>query len=140
MANYYATTRSNYFRVKDAEAFKVWCSELNLEFWTEQFPEHPGDTFYAISAGSGDGGWPSTRWGEDEDPIDIDMETEIPKHLDPRDVAILLEVGNEKLRYVTGYAIAIHAEKPPVYVNISSIVDKAREEFGADVNITAAQY
>jgi len=31
MANYYATARSNYFKVKDADAFKAWCLRSSLE-------------------------------------------------------------------------------------------------------------
>lgn len=33
MADYYATTRSNYFRVKDAATFTAWCDEWNLSYW-----------------------------------------------------------------------------------------------------------
>ena len=52
MANYCATTRSNYFRVKDAAAFEAWCNERNLDFWTKPIDDH-GD-FYAVSADTGD--------------------------------------------------------------------------------------
>ena len=31
MANYYATARSNYFKVKDLEAFREWCRSLEIE-------------------------------------------------------------------------------------------------------------
>ena len=31
MANYYATARSSYFKVKDMEAFKNWCRSLDIE-------------------------------------------------------------------------------------------------------------
>jgi hypothetical protein len=41
MANYEATTRTNYFRVKDAAKFKRWCTKRGLEFWSAQ-PGAPG--------------------------------------------------------------------------------------------------
>jgi hypothetical protein len=142
MANYYAATRSNYFRVKDAAGFEKMCGDLHLEFWTKTFAEHPGDTFYAISADTGDcGGWPSSRLDEATDEYaDTDIESELSEHLDPRDVAILLETGSEKLRYLVGHAVAVHATKPSVYVTISSIIDLARQAFGPEAVITEAQY
>lgn len=143
MANYYASARSNYFRVKDEAAFKAWCDELNLQWWTrENIPGHPGETFYAISAESGDcNGWPSSRFDPDtDDHVEMDMESELPDHLDPRDVAVLMEVGSEKLRYLVGTAVAIHATKPPVYLNLASILEKAHDEFGDEVTITEPNY
>jgi len=144
MANYYASARSNYFRVKNEAAFKDWCNKVNLDWWTrDNLPGHPGETFYAISpAHPGDcDGWPSTRLDDEEcEEIDIDMETELPQHLDPRDVAVLMEVGAEKLRYLTGYAVAIHATKPAVYLSLSSITELARNQFGDDVTITDPLY
>lgn len=138
MANYYATTRSNYFRVKDAQGFERMCAELRLDYWTKAFAEHPGDIFYAIS-NTGDGsGWPDRMAENDDDAEDI--EVVLTEHLDPRDVAILLEVGSEKLRYLVGYAVAIHATKPSVHLNISMIADKAREAFGDEVTITDPVY
>ena len=66
MANYCATTRSNYFRVKDAAAFEAWCNERNLDFWTKPIDDH-GD-FYAVSADTGDcNGWPSDDFDADDE-------------------------------------------------------------------------
>jgi hypothetical protein len=35
MANYYATTRSNYFKVKDPEAFNASAKRRCLEAWNQ---------------------------------------------------------------------------------------------------------
>jgi len=36
MANYYATSRSNYFKVKDNEKFKEFCGEIGVEMITQE--------------------------------------------------------------------------------------------------------
>lgn len=142
MANYYATTRSNYFRVRVPGEFEVLCEGMGLEYWTKISPEHPDDVFYAIASADPDGaGWPSAYWSDDvEDFIDFDVETFVQQHIDPRDVAILLEVGHEKLRYLHGYAVAVAAAGAPVSINLTSIVDLARAAFGDAVGITLPQY
>lgn len=143
MANYYATTRSNYFRVKDTAAFEAWCADNSLEHWTDT---KDGDTYHAISADTGDsGGWPSQRYEEDDDGagdyVDINFDAELADFLDPRDVAILLEVGSEKLRYLVGVAVAIHPDGRTHHLNIGSIYDEARKAFKDDaIQITDAMY
>ena len=52
MANYTATTRSNYFRVKNAAAFEDWCKSRSLQFW-----QHTRDGLgrcYGVTADTGD--------------------------------------------------------------------------------------
>jgi hypothetical protein len=138
MANYEATTRSNYFRVKDAPAFEAWCRSLGLEFWTEAREEAPDDAFYAITADTGDCcGWPSCRIDNDED---IDFPEDLAGHLDPRDVAIVFEVGHEKLRYITGVAIAVHPDGRTVAVSLNDIYARARKAFGRKLTITEGSY
>lgn len=142
MANYYATTRSNYFRVLDPDTFKTWCNDRSLEVWDKDIA---GDTFYAISADTGDSsGWPSqtleTDENGDEDFVDIDFDGELAEQLDPRDIAVLMEVGYEKLRYLVGVAVAIHPDGRKHIININSITDEAKALFGDSMNITEAHY
>jgi hypothetical protein len=136
MANYYASTRSNYFRVKDADAFKAWCEQRYLEFWTKTI-DGMGEC-YAITADTGDCcGWPSYDIDGD---CEFDFTGELAEHLDPRDVAIIFEVGSEKLRYLTGFATAIHADGSTVAVSLHDIYQRAAEEFGDDLTMTEGSY
>jgi hypothetical protein len=137
MANYYATARSNYFRVKDVAAFKAWCAKRYLDFWTSR-DEDIGER-YAISPSEyGDGaGWPHYDTDEDDD---FDFAAELAEHLVSKDVAILLEVGSEKLRYLIGYATAVQSDGRTVHVNLDEIYDKAKAAFGPNANITDATY
>ena len=133
MANYYATTRSNYFRVKDEAAFKAWCGDLSLDWWTKQFDGQEG-TFFAVSADTSSG-WPSSRFVQDpndpdvEDDEEVDLTTELAKHLDPRDAAVL-----------SGYATAVTADGREHSISLSTICEEAAEAFGPDINVTEATY
>jgi hypothetical protein len=136
MANYYAFTRSNYFRVQDPGKFEEWCEHLCLEFWTKQI-DGMGEC-YGITADTGDCcGWPFCDWENDRE---LDLARELAGHLDPRDVAILFEIGSEKLRYLVGRATAIHADGSAVHVSLNDIYGEAVREFGSDFNITEARY
>jgi hypothetical protein len=134
MANYIAITRSNYFRVKDAQAFEAWCHKLGVEFWTRGAQD---EAFYAITGVKHNGGWPSFQPDTD---VEIAFATELAAHLDPRDVAILFEIGWEKLRYVVGVATALHADGSTVSISLDDIYAEAVREFGSDLNITEGSY
>jgi hypothetical protein len=136
MANYYATTRSNYFRVKDATAFEAWCSTRELDFWTKHY-DNVGNR-YAISADTGgSGAWPDYDSEQDKD---FDLTAELAKHLDPRDVAVLIEIGSEKLRYLTGVATAVHHSGRTLCVDIDEIYDRAIDAFDTpDGNLTVTE-
>lgn len=136
MANYVAVARSNYFRVTNVDAFLEWAASRGLSHWTCKAGEYPiqsegtpGDVFHAIAAESGDG-WPSTYYDDEfEDAVECDIADELLEYLDPRDVAILLEVGWENLRFLAGYATAVCTGYKPVYINLQDITAKATEAF-----------
>ena len=142
MANYYATARSNYFAVKDETAFRQWADGLNL---TILGPNHRNkvadgiDRFGITPDEFDEGGWPNFRHNEEtsEDDDDFDLFDELAAHLADDEVAILMEVGNEKLRYLTGTVLAINNKGETVSVNLESIYESARD---LGCNITAAEY
>ena len=56
-------------------------------------------------------------------------------------VAVLMEVGSEKYRYVTGQTIAVRWDGRVVHLSLNDIYEKAAREFGVDVkSITPAEY
>jgi len=75
----------------------------------------------AITADTGCPGWPSY----DVEDCEIDFAAELAEHLDPRDVAILFEVGANRHRYIIGQATAIHADGRSVSINIRDIYGAA---------------
>ncbi len=82
----------------------------------------------AIAPGDFDeGGWPSCRYNEitgDDD--EIDVIGQLPAHLADDEVAVLMEVDNEKLRYVTGTAPAVNNKGEIAHLDLNSIYEFAR--------------
>jgi hypothetical protein len=61
---------------------------------------------------------------------ELDLVSELSDHLVPGQVAILLEVGAEKLRYLTGQAIAVNAQGQITDLPLNDIYRKAARAFG----------
>ena len=136
MANYYSTSRTNYFRVKDNDAFNQWAEQ----FSGIEIIEKDGTVGLLF-----DDGVPNCRWEtEDADgneqndvEVEIDFMDELAEHLADNEVAILQEAGAEKLRFINGYAIAINNKKETKQINLDDIYALAKE-LGS--NITKAEY
>ena len=142
MANYYATARSNYFAVKDEAAFREWADRLGLTI-LEPDPRSKatdGIRRFGIAPGNccDNGGWPDSTYDADEDEVDeFDLTEELGPHLADDEVAVLMAVGNEALRYVTGTAVAVNSRGKTVSIDLDTSYDAAR---GLGPNITRAEY
>jgi hypothetical protein len=135
MANWYGSARSNYFRVKDANAFHEWTERRQLEVFKS---DKEADVVAIHPSEDSDGAWPSYNLEED---AEFDLATELAEHLVPGQVAVLLEVGAEKLRYLTGLAIAVNAEGGMVQLTLSDIYRTAARAFRViESEITRAEY
>lgn len=128
MANWYGSARSNYFQVKDEKAFREWATTLpNCEAVKSDL-EGKG---WCLLARSEDGGWPSDRYNEEEDDyVGLDLAAELAEHLAEGQVAVLMQIGAEKLRYVTGIAFAVSWTGETVEVSLEDIYKKANDAFG----------
>ena len=137
MANYTATARSNYFAVKDATAFEAWCKKRNLETWlgtdgnAARYAITPDDMSDTV-------GWPEDC-DDDGDQIE-DLCEALAGHLADGEVAVLYEIGHEKLRYLIGTATAVHASGKRIDINLSEIYTRALDAFGEDAVITEVNY
>ena len=131
MANWYGTSRSNYFNVKDEGAFREWAERRGLEIFTNLV----GQLAVAPSSMSGDGSWPSYDYDDD---CEIDFQAELIEHLAEGQVAIIMTIGAEKLRYLTGYSVALAWDGRRISVDIADIYDKVEVEFG--LQPTVAEY
>jgi hypothetical protein len=120
MANWHGTARSNYFRVKDRAAFDDWATNLHLTVWEDT------EGRVALAALEDDGGWPSMRWSDaHSEHIDVDLYEELAKHLAPNSAAVLMEVGSEKYRYLTGWAHLVTHEGLQHTVGLNDIYSYA---------------
>ena len=141
MANYYATARSNYFAVKDEASFQQWAESTGLKILNSSHSHQNTDGIrrFAITPDSGDeNGWPSHRENETtEEYEDLDLYDELAPHLKDGEVAVLMEIGNEKLRYLCGFATAVNSAGQTVSMSLDGIYDLAKN-LGS--NITRAEY
>ena len=89
-------TRSNYFRVKDEAAFREWAESREIEVWNTD--EDRGSYFSISSRESNGEGWRRLTFDEESnDPLDLNIAEELAEHLQDGSVAVLIEIGAEKL-------------------------------------------
>lgn len=134
MANYYATARSNYFKVKDVAAFEQWCALVGLESITDDTDQK----LVGFLDGNPDGGgFPSSRYDDNDELVEIDLADELAAHLQDGQVAILMEGGAEKHRYIIGWALAVNSKGERKEVSLEDIYEQAAQ---LGEHVTRAEY
>lgn len=132
MANYYSSSRTNFFAVKSGAAFTEAMAKLGVEVCDGE----EADTYYLL--GDGEGGWP--HWLEDEETgedIEFDFIELVAEHLADGHVAVFMEAGAEKLRYIVGSAVAINNKNERAEISLEDIYDGAR---GLGAHCTRCEY
>ncbi len=133
MANYYCSSRTNYFRVKDAAKFIAWAAHHEL---TVHPQEGASDHFALAQSDSYDGAFPSLDHETEEE---IDFAAELATHVDEGSVAVILETGAEKLRFFHGHAIAINARSECIQICLDDIYTLAAQRLPGK-EVTRAEY
>lgn len=147
MATYTAVARTNYFRVKDTDAFRA---ALNAAFPNASLDVRdggPDDPTGSVAVIEEDGhGWPRGCTEGDvplgqTPPADDDVCEEcsqrfgdhghsivtlIAAHLIDGDVAVIIEGGSEKSHYIVGTATAVNAAGKTRQVTLDDIYDLAK--------------
>ena len=132
MANYEGVARSNYFQVLDVNAFRTWAKDLELE--VIENTDEPGAV--GLISHTDDGTWPACNLETMED---IDFGRLLAQHLAPGQIAILMEIGHERMCYLGGYAVAINSEGRQVSISLYDIYKLARKKFGVD-SVSCAEF
>jgi hypothetical protein len=101
MASWIGSARTNYFLVKDVEAFKAWAKAASLVVFEE-------DSRFGVYSEDEYGGWPQIVFDDDTTDAhrDFDITYELAQHVAEGEIVVCLEAGAEKRRYITGAAIA----------------------------------
>ena len=101
MANWIGSARTNYFRVKDVDAFKAWAKAASLVVFEK-------DGRFGVYSEDEYGGWPDIVFDDDTTDAhrDFYITHELAPHVADGEIVVCLEAGAEKLRYITGSAIA----------------------------------
>lgn len=130
MANYICSARSNYFRVKDRAAFEKEMADFEV-----QVVEDREGRLALLNVHPDGGGWPMFRFNEksgvDEE---IDFFELVASYLAGDEVAVFVEAGAEKLRYIVGYAVAINAAGQREELSLNEIYGRARK-LGSNVTV-----
>ena len=132
MSNWYGTCRSNYFHVKSVDEFTTWLAQFPDAVLINDTEGRVG--FYS----NGEGYIPTIEYDGDGEPIPLDLD--LHTHLAPNEVAIIMEAGAEKARYVTGFTLAIHSSGERITINLNDIYELAQTTFGDEAQITEAIY
>lgn len=134
MADYIGRYRSNYFAVKDRKAFEQFCKRFNLERITDDKDK----SLVGFLDSGFNGSIPVSIYNEEQDDNeDIDFLAELSTHLAPGHVAIVKEVGYEKMRYLVGLAFAVNSAGEQVKIDLYDIYEKAKP---LGKHITACEY
>jgi hypothetical protein len=133
MANYIAAARSNYFRVNDEAAFEAALEGLEVELIRDS-----AGRVGLISTQADDAGWPSSVYDEETgEHEEIYVPGIVSEHLADDEVAVFIEVGHEKMVYLSGFALAINNQGETREVSLSAIYPLARE---LGQSVTEAEY
>jgi hypothetical protein len=137
MANYYGQARTNYFQVKD---LKAWRDELsNYPVELIETKDDDGTIKVGFMDANQDGGGLDWQVYDDEgEEAELDWTDILARHLADKEVAILMEVGSEKYRYLTGWAMAVNNKKETREISLSKDIMAVAQELGD--NVTGATY
>lgn len=117
MANYQCTTRTNYFHVKNEDAFvefmsRAYGSEDSIDLWTDK--DNDGKKVFGFGCYGGIAGLKGDDYdaeGYDEDDYNFDAFVDgLQAHVAENDAIIIKEAGNEKMRYVVGSVLVVTSE------------------------------
>lgn len=119
MANYYGVGRTNFFQVKDPNGFEAEMKKYGLRVET--------DDDFAMLISENESGFEWSYQDDEGNDYDIDYADVFRRYLVDGAVAVIMEVGNEKLNYFGGYAVAYNNKGESREVSISDIFTLAKE-------------
>lgn len=130
MANYCCTIRTNYFHVKDDSAFRqmmsrVYGCEDSVELWEEK--DKDGRTVFGFGTYGGISGLRDPDDDTDDDSSYDNFIDQLQASVADDDAIIILESGNEKMRYVIGSATIITSSDYK-YMDITNLAAKQAAE------------
>lgn len=143
MANYECTVRTNYFHVKDEEAFRKLVERIVSDdrIWLFEGNDSDGKKLFGFgSYGSLDGIRKDNEENDDEYDDEEVLYQKLQSCVAEDDAVIILAAGNENLRYVTGDAVCITHDKIE-YLDLTRLaMAKAAEMLNDPLYSTVCEY
>lgn len=131
MTTYYASARSNYFKVKNPAAFAKALKPYNVRIVAGR-NGHKGKVSLQCT---GENSWDWCDYDNDTEKSAVEI---IAPHLKKGEVCILMETGAESLRFIVGRAEAFDHTGKYTQIRLQEIYAKAAETFKGS-NITLAE-
>lgn len=124
--NYYEMARTNYFPVKDREAFEEAAQPIcGMDWaWVDDLSDD-GDHQVALFF---EDGVPVEYVDDDGEENGFNIKDFVTAHLREGYVCVLTSIGYEGMRYNGGFAMAFNSSGESVYINTDDIYNKAVEE------------
>lgn len=140
--NEYTTVITGQIKVGDTLVFESTFTHQSDEECDESTLKEEAEIYFKALPEWVEGASLTLEIGDtDQDETEIDWVNILTEHLAEGEVAILMEAGAEKLRYITGWAQAISWDGRVNTVSLDDIYAKAAAEFGVDIDsITRAAY
>lgn len=139
MANYYCSARTNYVKLTDVEALK---KSLNPFGCTVSSSNINADMHCIL--GNSEDGFSITVDDEDDQFTEFDFKKHVMPFVQEEEVLVIIEIGNEKLKYLTGEATALIRRGEVIdktNISLDYIYNIAAERFGKPQGtITVAEY
>lgn len=136
MANFYGQARTNYFKVKDEDAFLEELGKYPVQIIKE---EKDGETLYGFLDDDSNGGGTIDYYVDERgEYLEVEWREFFMKHLADDWVAVIMESGSEKYRYISGHATAFNNKGEAIHLDLSDIYALATEKLGE--KITLAEY
>ena len=128
MANFYATSRSNYVIVKDVQAAVDSLKPYDIPIYC-----HPTNSYAIMLTGcDANGTFNSSYLGESEENY-VNLAKWASTHLADNQVLVLVSAGAEKLRYVSAWAEAYTWKGEVVTVDLlDTLFSRLQKELGID--------
>lgn len=132
MANWYGIARSNYVLVKELQSLRRALEPWPISIHKKHADDSDFDVYVCFLSDEQDsGGWPTICWMDgDDDETEFDPVRLICPHMAEGQVLVMMESGAEKLRYITGHAVAYTHDGREVHVDLTDIYSKAADAFG----------
>ncbi len=130
MANYCCVTRTNYFHVKNPDAFCDFMRGVIAEDSVDVWEEKDGDGNPVFGFGCYGSIFGVNTQPNSDDDCEFDWEGFIhglSDHVADDDAIIIMESGNEKMRYVVGSATVV-TKYDYDYIDVASMAAKRASE------------
>jgi hypothetical protein len=137
MANYYGQARTNYFQVKDLNAWRQELTGYPVELIEQKLDDGTIKVGFMVANEDG-GGLVWQLYDEEGNEIEIDWTDILARHLADNEVAIIMETGAEKYRYMSGWALAVNNKKETREISLAKDIYTLAQELGE--NVTGATY